>query len=205
MQSAGDDLISIAASDPAAAQALAKHLRDKGDWIDVVAGIEFVVVRFDLATTDRSAAEDEVRHLVSSAPTRLESPQQSVVISVVYGGEYGPDLEFVCQQLGMAEQEFIALHCGEYTVDMLGFIPGFAYIGGLDERLIVDRLAEPRQFVAAGSVGIAGGRSGLYSLPGPGGWPLIGRTSYRLFDASAPEPFALAPGMTVVFEAVESL
>ena len=87
---------------------------------------------------------------------------------------------------------------------MLGFTPGFAYIGGLDERLNIDRLPEPRQHVPAGSVGIAGGRSGLYSLPGPGGWPLVGRTSRKLFDATADDPFTLSAGARVIFTAVES-
>ena len=88
---------------------------------------------------------------------------------------------------------------------MLGFTPGFAYIGGLDDRLFIERLPEPRQHIPAGSVGIAGGRTGLYSLPGPGGWPLIGRTSKPLFDAAADDPFTLCAGVTVIFTAVDSL
>jgi KipI family sensor histidine kinase inhibitor len=88
---------------------------------------------------------------------------------------------------------------------MLGFIPGFAYIGGLDARLEIDRLPQPRQFVPAGSVGIAGGRTGLYALPGPGGWPLIGRTSCTLFDAQSDQPFVLDAGMRVLFTAVDTL
>ncbi len=205
MRSAGDDLISVAVSGPSAAQGLAESLRRSSRWIDVVAGIDSVVVRFDAAIIDRAQAETRLEGELEETPARRAVPKQTIVVPVAYGGENGPDLEQVCQQLGLSQQEFIGLHTGEYTVDMLGFIPGFAYIGGLDERLNVDRLAEPRQFVAAGSVGIAGGRSGLYSLPGPGGWPLIGRTSCRLFDASAPDPFVLSAGMTVVFEAVESL
>jgi len=203
VRSAGDDLISVATTDPRAAQSLAAALRESGDWIDAVAGIESVVVRFDVATMLRADAEKRLSKTIAVAVERPQANSKVIEIPVVYGGESGPDLELVCEQLGMTRQEFVALHCGEYTVDMLGFIPGFAYIGGLDERLVVDRLPEPRQFVAAGSVGIAGGRTGLYSLPGPGGWPLIGRTSYKLFDAMADEPFMLSVGATVVFTAVD--
>lgn len=205
MQSAGDDLISLAVADTRSAQALASGLRASGDWIEAVAGIDSVVVRYDMAAISRADAErrlegasDRVQHIAETAPTIVEIP-------VVYGGEFGPDLVRVCETLGLTESEFIALHTGEYTVDMLGFIPGFAYIGGLDKRLVIARLAEPRQHVPAGSVGIAGGRSGIYSLPGPGGWPLIGRTSRKLFDPRSDEPFTLAAGMTVVFKAVDTL
>lgn len=205
MQSAGDDLISLAVADTRSAQALASGLRASGDWLEAVAGINSVVVRYNMATISRVDAErrlmdasDRVQHVAETAPAVVEIP-------VVYGGEFGPDLVRVCETLGLTEAAFVALHTGEYTVDMLGFIPGFAYIGGLDKRLVIARLAEPRQHVPAGSVGIAGGRSGIYSLPGPGGWPLIGRTSRRLFDPHSTEPFTLAAGMTVVFTAVDTL
>ena len=201
VQSAGDDLISIPAEDPRAAQALAEGLRETGDWIDVVAGIESVVVRFDIAKMQRVDAEEL---LTRAAGHRSVSPQENhqvIEIPVVYGGEAGPDFDFVCEQLGVTRDELIDLHCGEYIVDMLGFTPGFAYIGGLDKRLIIDRLEQPRQFIPAGSVGIAGGRTGLYSLPGPGGWPLIGRTSIKLFDAKSDDPFTLSAGAKVIFTA----
>lgn len=205
MQSVGDDLISVSVADPAAAQALAAGLRDTGLWIEAVAGIDSVVVRFDIATSTRGDAETRLATLVEGNIQRPQKSSKRVEIPIMYGGEYGPDLPFVCEKLGMTQQEFIALHCGEYTVDMLGFIPGFAYIGGLDARLEIDRLPEPRQFVPAGSVGIAGGRTGLYALPGPGGWPLIGCTACALFDAHSEDPFVLDAGTTVIFSAVDAL
>jgi KipI family sensor histidine kinase inhibitor len=203
VRSAGDDLISVDVVNPERAQALAATLRETGDWLEAVAGIDSVVVRFDIANVSRAEAENKLREAEANAPEALENPQGIIEIPIVYGGEFGPDLEFVCDKLGLGKEEFIALHCGTYTVDMLGFTPGFAYIGGLDERLIVERLSEPRQHIPAGSVGIAGGRTGLYSLPGPGGWPLIGRTSQQLFDASSDEPFTLSAGTSVRFTAVD--
>ena len=203
MRTAGDDLISVDVVDAERAQALAATLRETGDWLEAVAGIDSVVVRFDIANVSRVDAENKLREAEANAPEAQEKPQGIIEIPIVYGGEFGPDLEFVCDKLGFEKEEFIALHCGTYTVDMLGFTPGFAYIGGLDERLIIERLSEPRQRIPAGSVGIAGGRTGLYSLPGPGGWPLIGRTSRQLFDASSDEPFTLSAGASVRFTAVD--
>ena len=205
MQSVGDDLISVSVADPAAAQALAAGLRDTGLWIEAVAGIDSVVVRFDNAALSRHAAREQLAESMATDFKRAEKSNTLVEIPVMYGGEGGPDLSAVCETLGLTQQEFIALHSGEYTVDMLGFIPGFAYIGGLDARLEIDRLPQPRQFVPAGSVGIAGGRTGLYALPGPGGWPLIGRTSCTLFDAQSDQPFVLDAGMRVLFTAVDTL
>ena len=205
MRSVGDDLISVAVADPAAAQALAAGLRASGLWIEAVAGIDSVVVRFDIATLSQDAAREQLAGLMATDFKRAEKSRTLVEIPIVYGGEGGPDLPAVCETLGVTQQEFITLHSGEYTVDMLGFIPGFAYIGGLDARLEIDRLPQPRQFVPAGSVGIAGGRTGLYALPGPGGWPLIGRTSCTLFDAQSDQPFVLDAGMRVLFTAVDTL
>ena len=205
MRTAGDDLISVDAVDADRAQALAATLRETGDWLEAVAGIDSVVVRFDIAKVSRVDAENKLREAEANAPETLEKLQGITEIPIVYGGEFGPDLKFVCDKLGLEKEEFIALHCGTYTVDMLGFTPGFAYIGGLDERLIVERLSEPRQHIPAGSVGIAGGRTGLYSLPGPGGWPLIGRTSRQLFDPTSGTPFTLAAGARVTFIAADEL
>jgi len=104
----------------------------------------------------------------------------------------------------MTADELVALHTGrEYRVDMLGFTPGFAFIGGLDDALNVPRRSEPRVRLEPGSVGIAGGRTGIYTLPGPGGWSIIGRTPVRLFDPASSEPFRLQAGMRVRFRAID--
>ena len=204
MHFAGDDLLSISVADVETAQRLAADLRESGDWIEAVAGVDSVVVRFDIASVRRADAKMRLTDAAANISEPAATSRVIVEIPIAYGGESGPDFEFVCDKLGLSGRELIDLHSGEYTVDMLGFTPGFAYIGGLDERLKIDRLPEPRQFVPAGSVGIAGGRSGLYSLPGPGGWPLIGRTSKTLFDATSDEPFTLSAGATVLFREVDS-
>ena len=123
------------------------------------------------------------------------TPGPLVEIPVCYGGDFGPDLAAVARHAGLSEVEVIELHSGaEYLVYMLGFAPGFPYLGGLDARLATPRRAVPRPLVPAGAVGIAGAQTGIYSLPTPGGWQLIGRTPRRLFAASRTPPSLLQAG-----------
>jgi KipI family sensor histidine kinase inhibitor len=199
----GDDLFTIAVDAPAAAQALAARLRRGQDWLEIVPGIDSVVVRFDAAASDGAAVEAVLRDLLEGDIAPLDYRDRLVDIPVVYGGEYGPDLESLGECTGLTSDEIIALHTGrDYVVDMVGFTPGFAFIGGLDERLRVPRRTEPRQRVAAGSVGIADGRTGVYAMASPGGWTLIGRTPMALFDPDEDDPFVLGPGMRVRFRAI---
>jgi len=123
-----------------------------------------------------------------------------VEIPVCYGGAFGPDLAFVARHNQLTEAEVIALHAGgTYTVYMLGFAPGFPYLGGMDERIAAPRRETPRACIPAGSVGIAGRQTGIYSLPTPGGWQLIGRTPSSLFDPQRKPPSLLQAGDQVRF------
>jgi len=197
-----DDLVSLPVEGPQEAQALAAHLRDHGEWIEVVAGIDSVVVRFDAVSMDADTAKARIEEYLSRGIPLLPADDALLEIPIVYGGEYGPDLEALCAELGMTEDEFVSLHTGtEYRVEMIGFTPGFAFIGGLDERLQVPRRKQPRQCVAAGSVGIADGRTGLYALASPGGWTIVGRTPLALFDPEADDPFLIRAGMRIRFTA----
>lgn len=197
----GDDLITFQTDGPRQAQQFASRLRE-GDWLEVVPGIDSVVVRFDAARLRVAEAVDALDAALEAPADVDTAPAPLVDVPVTYGGAGGPDLDALLDSLGLDSEAFIAMHtAGEYHVEMLGFTPGFAYIGGLDDRLDVPRLDEPRRHVAAGSVGIAGRRTGIYALPGPGGWPLIGRTTLTLFDPDAEEPFLLKPGMRIRFVA----
>ena len=119
-----------------------------------------------------------------------------------YGGEDGPDLADVAAHCGLSADEVVQRHTqAEYVVYFIGFQPGFAYLGGLDDALHTPRRAEPRVAVPAGSVGIGGAQTGIYPLATPGGWQLIGRTALRLFDPQAEPPTLLAPGDRVRFVA----
>ncbi|MGI6345022.1 MAG: 5-oxoprolinase subunit PxpB [Bacillota bacterium] len=128
-----------------------------------------------------------------------------VTLPVLYGGEMGPDLAAVAQHCRLSEQEVIALHKEpDYLVYMLGFLPGFPYLGGLPRQLATPRLSTPRTLVPAGSVGIADRQTGVYPLASPGGWQLIGRTPLRLYDATRPQPFLLAAGDLLRFRAINA-
>lgn len=141
----------------------------------------------------------------SSAPDARHWPPQHR-LPVCYGGVHGADLAAVAERLGLPPAAVIERHCaGEYTVAMLGFAPGFAYLLGMDPRLQVPRLARPRTRVPAGSVGIGGAQTGIYPGELPGGWQLIGRTPLRLFDpGNEARPCRLAPGDRVRFEPVDA-
>lgn len=133
---------------------------------------------------------------------RMRSPHV-VEIPVCYGGQYGPDLPFVAQQNGLSEDEAIALHTsGDYFTYMIGFAPGFPYLGGLPTRISTPRRPIPREIVPAGSVGIAGNQTGIYPLATPGGWQLIGRTPLALFRPLEDPPSLLRAGDSVRFRAI---
>ena len=118
-----------------------------------------------------------------------------VKIPVCYGGDFGPDLGDVAEHAGMSAEEVIAIHSGhDYLIDMLGFLPGFAYLGGLDERLHTPRLATPRTRIEPGAVGIGGAQTGIYPLASPGGWRIIGRTPVRPYDPDRESPILYAAG-----------
>ena len=122
------------------------------------------------------------------------------------GVNIGPDLDFVSRHCGLTQAEVIALHsAGEYPVYMMGFTPGFPYLGGMDRRLACPRLETPRTRIPAGSVGIAGEQTGIYPLESPGGWRIIGRTPLRLFDLQREPPCLLAPGDMVRFVSIERM
>lgn len=127
-----------------------------------------------------------------------------IEIPTIYGGEHGPDIAFVAKHNGISVEEVIRLHSeATYTIYMLGFTPGFPYLGGLPETLATPRLDTPRQRVRAGSVGIAGSQTGVYPLATPGGWRLIGWTPVALFDPARTPPALLQPGDQVRFVPVE--
>jgi KipI family sensor histidine kinase inhibitor len=126
-----------------------------------------------------------------------------IEVPVCYGGEYGPDLEEVASFHKMSPEEVARLHYTPlYHVYMIGFTPGFPYLGGLDERLHTPRKQTPRRLVPAGSVGIADRQTGIYPIDSPGGWQLIGRTPMRVFDIRKTDPFTIHCGNSVKFRPI---
>jgi inhibitor of KinA len=128
----------------------------------------------------------------------------SITIPVCYGGKYGPDLEEVADLHNLTKGQVIELHSSAmYKVYMIGFVPGFAYLGGMPEILTMPRKQTPRNAVPAGSVGIAGKQTGIYPLETPGGWQIIGRTPFQMFNSTLPQPSLLKAGDKVIFKAID--
>ncbi|CAD5244657.1 5-oxoprolinase subunit PxpB [Thermococcus camini] len=172
------------------------------EWlIEVVPAYSSLAVIYDPVLIDFESVKRAVEG-VEFTSERFEG--KLVEVPVVYGGEYGPDLEFVAEHNGLTVDDVIEIHSKPtYRVYFLGFLPGFAYLGGMDDRIATPRLEKPRLKVPAGSVGIAGKQTGIYPLGSPGGWRLIGRTPLKLFDPSKEPPTLLQPGDRVRFVPVD--
>jgi len=158
-----------------------------------------VLVDFDPRLRERAEIEALLRELASEDGGD-GAIERTVEIPVIYGGEYGADLEDVARHTGLPAERVVELHASaEYLVYFLGFSPGFPYLGGLPAELATPRLPAPRKLVPAGSVAIGGSQTGIYPVDSPGGWRIIGRTPLRLFDAEASPPALLAMGDRVRF------
>jgi inhibitor of KinA len=135
--------------------------------------------------------------------TAKPAAKHCIEIPVCYDISFGTDLPAIAQQKQISIEEIIQIHTSvQYHVYMIGFLPGFAYMGIVDERIAIPRLVQPRTNVAAGSVGIAGNQTGVYPLESPGGWNIIGRTPLTMFDANKESPCLLQPGNTIQFVSV---
>ena len=154
---------------------------------ETVPAFASLMVTYDPLITDYDTVAAAVQKLADAADSgSTAGVGKLVTIPVCYGGEFGPDLPFVAQHAGLTEEEVVALHSGrDYRIYMLGFLPGFPYLGGLDKQLFTPRLGTPRTAIPAGSVGIGGEQTGIYPIASPGGWQLIGRTPLKLFDPAA--------------------
>jgi inhibitor of KinA len=179
--------------------------QQKKDGIfDIVPTFSSVTVYYDpLAVGNYEEMCEWLRTELERVEQVEAPPSRTVVIPVCYGGEFGPDLEEVARFHGMTEEEVIAIHAqGRYRVYMIGFSPGFAYLGGLSPKIATPRRATPRTRVPAGSVGIAGSQTGVYPLATPGGWQIIGRTPLALFRPVHDEPSLLRAGDIVQFRPI---
>jgi inhibitor of KinA len=181
---------------------------------DIVPTYRSVAVYFDPLRTDVGELGARLeRHAIECTDTGDGSPYQArppygdpspVRVPVCYAGEFGPDLAEVAAFAGVSEVDAVRLHISRtYRVFMLGFMPGFAYMGTVDGRIAAPRLATPRIHVPAGSVGIAGVQTGIYPVSTPGGWRIIGRTPLKPFDLARDQPFLFKPGDAVQFYPIE--
>lgn len=168
---------------------------------DIVPAYCSLAIHFDPLNTDLAALERAVHQECAHLDDTTSAPDPAPLdIPVRYGGNAGPDLDAVAQWAGVTADEVVERHAARiYRVYMLGFVPGFAYMGIVDRRIAAPRRNVPRERVAAGSVGIAGEQTGIYPLATPGGWQLIGTTDAVMFDAARAQPNLLRCGDLVRF------
>ncbi len=168
--------------------------------VDIIPGYCSLMLVFDPLKTSASLVRNKVDALLDKMDS-FEIPETTEIqIPVVYGGKYGPDLEWVAEYHRISSDEVIRLHTETiYHVYMIGFIPGFPYMGELPEGLVTPRKETPRTLVPKGSVGLAQKQTGIYSTSSPGGWQIIGRTPLSLFDPSKNPPTLLKMGDRVHF------
>lgn len=185
---------------------LASRLRNRNarGVRDIAPGYCTLGVHYDPLQTDLAALEQAIeREFAALASLEAIAERPVIEIPVNYGGEHGPDLEAVAAHAACSTAEVISRHCDRtYRVYMLGFVPGFAYMGRVDSSIAAPRHRVPRERVRAGSVGIAGLQTGVYPVESPGGWQLIGHTTTVMFDPGRDKPSLLAAGDLVRFVAM---
>lgn len=170
---------------------------------DLIPSYRSLLIQYDPLRLSLEELENILDEHLPGLERRVPPLRNIIEIPVCYGGSFGPDLEGVADTHGLTPEEVIDLHSAvTYQVYMIGFTPGFPFLGGLDPRLHTPRKKTPREKVPAGSVGLADQQTGIYSLDSPGGWRLIGRTPVRLFDLSREKPLFLEAGDRVRFRPI---
>lgn len=179
--------------------------------IEIVPAYSSLTLHYDMMAVSRNIPKDKQAYnwMKEEVEKRLQQPLATrqnngslVEIPVCYDTFFASDLEFLAKSKGISKEEVVHLHLsGSYRVYMLGFLPGFAYLGQVDDKLAMPRKSQPVE-VAAGSIGIAGHQTGIYPMVSPGGWHIIGRTPVPLFDSDKENPALLKPGDTVQFVSI---
>ena len=168
--------------------------------VETVPAYGTLLVQYDPLILSFTQIKNILRERISRVEGTASRKPRQVKVPVRYGGEYGIDLESVARHLQLRVEDVVRIHTQRiYTVYMMGFTPGFPYMGKLDDALVMPRLETPRTHVPAGTVAIAGMQTGIYPIASPGGWQLIGHTELPLLTPQADEPFLFAPGDVVRF------
>lgn len=172
--------------------------------IDFVPAYTTLSIYYDVLKMDYTDMVENLRVLSLEVPKELQNRPSIIEIPTCYGGIHGPDLSDVAAHNQLTPEEVISIHTSKpYLIYMLGFSPGFPYLGGMSEQIACPRLATPRAMVLKGSVGIAGEQTGVYPIESPGGWRIIGRTPLPLYQPKAEIPILLQAGDYVRFVAIE--
>jgi KipI family sensor histidine kinase inhibitor len=171
--------------------------------VDFIPTFRSVLVSYDPLVISYNKLQKRLQKLSEIKSDAANNTARIFHIPVCYGGEFGEDIGDVAAHTGLSVDEVVAMHSEKpYLIYMLGFLPGFPYLGGLNEKLFTPRLPSPRTSIPAGSVGIGGEQTGIYPLASPGGWRLIGRTPLKPYDAKREEPILYAAGDYIKFDPV---
>ena len=174
--------------------------------VETVPAYAALLVQYDPLAISFTQIKAFLREKIAQADQTISRKPRTVNVPVRYGGEHGIDLESVARHRQLEVEDVVRLHTQKtYTVFMMGFTPGFPYMGKLDDALVMPRLETPRTHVPAGTVAIVGSQTGIYPISSPGGWQLIGWTPLRLFDLHSDTPFLFSPGDEVKFVADDNV
>lgn len=168
--------------------------------LEIIPTYRSILIIYDPILVEFTSLINYLKEIVNSLGDSSDGEARIIELPTVYGGEYGPDIEFVAKHNNLTVDEVISLHSStDYLLYMLGFTPGFGYLGGMSKEIETPRLQVPRTKIPAGSTGIAGSQTGIYPIDSPGGWQLIGRTPVKLYDPLATPPVLLNAGDYVRF------
>ena len=172
--------------------------------VDIIPAFCSLLINYDPRVISYEELRNRMKALVKIEVKAEDGVKRVFEIPVCYGGESGPDIENIAEHAGLSVEEVIKIHSSrDYLIYMLGFLPGFTYLGGLDERIHTPRLANPRLKINAGSVGIGGSQTGIYPLDSPGGWQLMGMTPVKTYDPEREVPILVEAGDYIRFVPVD--
>ena len=172
--------------------------------VDIIPAFCSLLINYDPRVISYDEMKTRMEKILSIEIAAGARKKKVHEIPVCYGGEFGPDLPTIAEHAGLSEQEVIDIHSStDYLIYMLGFLPGFTYLGGLDERIHTPRLANPRIRIPAGSVGIGGSQTGIYPMDSPGGWQLMGMTPVKTYDPDREVPILVEAGDYIRFVPVD--
>ena len=172
--------------------------------VETVPTYRSLMIHYDPEIISYRALMSRLKGLTKQLDSAELPPSEVLEIPVLYGGEMGPDLDFVAEHAGISKEEVVKIHTSvPYLIYMLGFTPGFTYLGGMSDKIETPRLKQPLVKIPAGSVGIAGKQTGVYPIDSPGGWQLIGRTPVRMYDPDRETPILPQAGQYIQFVSID--